>query len=391
MRIAFFSWETLNSIPVGGVAAVVTQLSEALAAMGHDVHVFTRISGGQPEHEMIRGVHEHRCVSPGCEDFIEYMDHFCDSLVSAFTWAEGKYGKFDVVHAHDWHVVNAIANLRQNLGLQNLVWTCHSTEYGRNGNNFADNWFSGRVRHREWLGGFIANKVTTVSWEMRRELEREYQVPWDKMWVIYNGVNIKKFSGALDAGRVKEKYGIHPFAPVVLFVGRMSYQKGPDLLVEAIPDVVFWHPGAKFIFAGSGDMETHVRGRTWWLGVQDHVRVLGYVSEQDKLNLLKACDMVCVPSRNEPFGIVVLEAFASGKPVVAAEVGGPAEIIDNFRTGIKVRLNPESISWGIKYLLGGSNGGGIRWMGEQAKKEAEKYDWHELAKQYLKVYESVVK
>jgi glycosyltransferase involved in cell wall biosynthesis len=386
MRIAVFSWETLNSIPVGGVAAVVTQLSEALAGQGHEVHVFTRMSEGKQEHELIKGVWEHRCVSPACDDFIEYMDHMCDSMVSCFHWAEAKYGRFDVIHGHDWHVVNALANIRANKGHTNVVWTAHSTEYGRNGNNFADNWFSARIRHREWLGGYISRKVTTVSHIMRGELGREYQVPEAKVAVIYNGINTAKFAGSVDAGRVKERFGFHPLDPMILFFGRVAYQKGPDLLLEAIPGIVREFYNARFVYAGSGDMTEHVKGRGAYLGVGDKVKVLGYVDDKTKLDLFKACDIVCIPSRNEPFGIVTLEAWASGKPVVACDVGGPSEIIDNFRTGVKVNLTPESIAWGIKYLLGDRTGEGIKKMGAACRQEAEKYDWKELAKQYITAY-----
>ncbi|VVB50846.1 Trehalose synthase [uncultured archaeon] len=387
LRIAFFSWETKNSIPVGGVAAVVTQLSEALAVLGHEVHVFTRISEGKLEHEKINGVYEHRCVTPACEDFIEYMDHFCDSAVSCFHWAERTYGRFDIIHSHDWHTVNAAANLKHMSG-RRFVWTCHSTEYGRNGNAHHDNWWTGRITHREWLGGYLSSAVTTVSHAMRQELSNEYRIPWDKMNVIYNGIDLSRFGGFVDAGRVKEKYHIHPLAPVIFFIGRLTHQKGPDLLLEAVPYVLARRPDAKFIFAGSGDMTGHIHGRGRYLGVEHSLRVLGYISDEERVRLFKACDIVCVPSRNEPFGIVTLEGWAAGKPVVACDTGGPGEIIDNFRTGVKVYQTPESIAWGINYLLG-DDGTGIRQMGANAKKEVEKYDWKEIAKQYLKVYEKV--
>lgn len=387
MRIAFFSWETLNSIPVGGVAAVVTHLAEALARLGHEVHVFARLGGGQPEHERINGVYEHRCISPGCDDFIEYMDHVGDGMVSCYHNIKNEVGEFDVLHAHDWHVVNALSNIKHNTG-KDFIWTAHSTEWGRNGGAFADNWFAGRVRHREWLGGYLSKAVTTVSHSMKWELAREYQIPEGKINVIYNGIDLAKFEGFLDAGRVKERYGIWPLDPVVLFLGRMCHQKGPDLLLEAIPDVLSFRGDIKFVFAGGGDdMIRHIIGRSRYLGVDPSLRVLGYISDEDRIRLFKACDVVCIPSRNEPFGIVTLEAWACGKPVVATDVGGPSEVIDNFRTGMKVYVKPESIAWGLKYLFGDPTGESIRRMGEEARKEAEKFDWKEIAKQYLSVYE----
>jgi len=387
MRIGIFSWESLNSIPVGGVAVHVTELAKALSRLGHEVHVFTRIGDGQKEYEIIDGVYEHRCISPGCDDFIEHMDHVCDSMVSCFHYVENKFGKFNILHAHDWHTVNALANIKNHRGYP-FVWTCHSTEYGRNGNNFNPSWFSARIRHREWLGGYISSWVITVSNTMKYEIMREYQTPDWKIDVIYNGINLEKYNGTLDAGRIKEKYGVWPLDPVILFVGRMSYQKGPDLLVEAIPNVLNEHPEARFIFVGSGGMIDHVNGRSWWLGIQDKIRVLGYVPENELLNLYKACDFVCIPSRNEPFGIVTLEAWASGKPVVGTDVGGMSEIIWNFVTGVKVYPTPESIAWGIKYFL--NNPDKIKWMSENCRVAAKDFGWDSIAKTTVDVYKKVL-
>lgn len=389
MRIGFFSWETKHSVPVGGVAEVVSNLAQALAKQGHEVHVFTRMGHGQPEHELINDYYEHRCVSPGCEDFIEYMDHMCDSMVSCFHHVEGRYGKFDVLHGHDWHVVNALANLKNHKGYD-FVWTCHSTELGRNGNSYQDNWFSGRVRHREWLGGYLSKLVTTVSYSMKDELMREYQIPGDKIEVNYNGINASEFEGKIDPGRVKERYGIWPLDPVVLFMGRMCHQKGPDLLLEAVPDVLSFRNDTQFVFAGGGDsMINHINGRSHWLGVDGKVHTLGYVSEEEKHELFKSCDMVCIPSRNEPFGIITLEAWASSKPVVATDIGGPREIVRNFYNGIKVDQHPSSIAWGIKYLLGDPTGESIRRMGDNAKRSVRDFTWSHIAKKYVSLYDGM--
>ncbi|MDD5111929.1 MAG: glycosyltransferase family 4 protein [Candidatus Altiarchaeota archaeon] len=390
MRIGFFSWETKNSVAVGGVAEVVTNLACALAKLGHEVHVFTRIGHGQQEHELINGVYEHRCVSPACEDFIEYMDHVCDSMVSCFHFVESTYGKFDVLHAHDWHVVNAMANIKKNKGYD-FAWTAHSTEFGRNGNMDHDNWFSGRVRYREWLGGYLSKVVTTVSYTMKDELHSKYKVPRGKTRVVYNGINPSDFRGKVDTTQIKENYGIESEEPVVLFMGRMCHQKGPDLLVEAVPEVVSFRNDTQFIFAGGGgDMINHVNGRAHYLGIGDNVHTIGYVSDNTlKCSLFKSCDMVCVPSRNEPFGIITLEAWAASKPVVATDVGGPREIIDNFYNGIKVYQTPESIAWGIKYLLGDPTGESMRRMGENAKKTVRQFTWTQTAKRYIDIYDEL--
>jgi len=170
----------------------------------------------------------------------------------------------------------------------------------------------------------------------------------------------------------------------------MCHQKGPDLLVEAIPDVLSMRGDTQFVFAGGGDdMIRHVNGRSHWLGVGDNVHTVGYVHSQEKYNLFKSCDMVCIPSRNEPFGIITLEAWASAKPVVATNVGGPREIIENFYNGIKVYQSPDSIAWGIKYLLGDPTGESIRQMGLNARKSVRQYTWKQTAKRYLDIYDEI--
>ncbi len=387
MRIGLFAWESQNTLEVGGVAVVVTQLAEALARKGHDVHVFTRHVPGRIEHEVIKGVHEHRCASPSCDDDIEYMDHLGDAMVGAFHRAEQEYGRFDVVHGHDWHVVNAMCNLKHNKGYE-FIWSCHSTEWGRNGNAAGDSWWYGRISHREWLGGFESKLATTVSWTMRAEIMNLYQMPEEKLEVIYNGIDPHEFDHVdYDPGPVKQGIGIHPLAPVVLFVGRMAHQKGPDLLLEAVPHVLRRRYDVHFVYCGGGaGMIDHIRGRADYLGVGHHVHVLGRVPDDVMEMWMKNCDVVAIPSRNEPFGIVCLEAWAAGKPVVLTDVGGMSEIVENFETGIKVTHDPESIAWGINYMLG-DDGTFVKMMGAKVKERVKDFSWDAIADQYVDLYE----
>jgi len=387
MRIGIFSWESLNSIKVGGVAVHATELAKALSDLGNEVHVFTRSGAGQSDHELIDGVYEHRVVHAFDKDFIQQMDNMCDAMVGCFHWVEQKYGRFDVLHGHDWHVVNALTNIKYSKGY-NFLMTYHSTEFGRNGNNYNPSWFSIRISHREWLGGYEAERVITVSNTMKYELMRQYQFPGEKISVIYNGISPKNFERSIDPGRIKERYGIWALDPVVLFAGRLSYQKGPDLLLEAIPQVLSERSDTRFIFAGGGDMKDHIYGRAKWLGVDSYIRLLGYVPDDELIDLFKACDLVCVPSRNEPFGIITLEAWSAGKPVVATDVGGPGEIIENFKTGVKVYPNdPGSIAWGIKYLI--NDPVNIKKMGENCMVKVREFAWDKIAKETLDVYEAI--
>jgi glycosyltransferase involved in cell wall biosynthesis len=173
-----------------------------------------------------------------------------------------------------------------------------------------------------------------------------------------------------------------------LFVGRIAYQKGPDLLVEAIPYVLNFHREAKIVFVGDGEMRMGLESRCQLLGISHAVRFVGRKEGSDLYDLYKACDAVCVPSRNEPFGIVILEAWSAGKPVIVTENGGPREIVWHDVTGLKVYPLPESIAWGIKTIL--SNLKHARWMGKKGRYAAETaFTWNAAADKTLAVYHEI--
>jgi glycogen synthase len=387
MRIAHCAWESLHSIAVGGVAVHVTELAAALQRKGHEVHVFTRMRWpGDWHYDKIHGVHYHRVPYTGSADFIDDADNMCRAFVNAVFAAEDFMGAhFDIVHAHDWLVSNAMVWIKQGKGRKGIL-SMHSTEYGRNGNNFYGG-RSQRIMDHERHGTYCADRVITVSNALKSEIQWIYNVPDWKASVIYNGISYEQFNGFIDPGAVRARYGIGPMDPTALFVGRMTAQKGPDLLVEAIPHVLKFHPSAKFILTGDGDMRGQVERRAGQLGVHHACRFYGVFPRQDIIDIYKSVDCVVVPSRNEPFGIVVLEGWAAGKPVIGTMNGGPSELIWHDVTGYRIWPNPDSIAWGIGTLFNNFEHG--RWMGANGRKAAETtYSWDTIADTTLGVYTS---
>ena len=273
--------------------------------------------------------------------------------------------------------------IKQGRGRRGLL-TVHSTEYGRCGNSF----FGGRshrVQEAERAGTYVADSVITVSQSLKNEVMWLYNVPDWKVSVIYNGVNPHNFDGWIDPASVRAGYGIGPVDPMVLFVGRMVYQKGPDLLVEAIPYILQYHPGAKFVFAGDGEMKGSVEHRAHELNVSHATRFVGLKGGSELTELYRACDAVCVPSRNEPFGIVVLEGWSAGKPVVATVNGGPNEYVWHEVNGLKIYANPESVAWGLGTLF--TNFEWARWMGQNGRIAVESaFTWDAVGDQVLSSY-----
>lgn len=386
MRIALFSWETLHSIAVGGVGVHVTELAAALERRGHEVHVFTRQGQGQATYECAHGVHYHRCPFQLHPNFVDEVNNMCRAFVHQFFAVEDGAGRFDIVHAHDWLASNAMVWIKQ--GRQHRgVLTIHSTEYGRNGNRH----FAGqatRVAEHERHGTYCANRVITVSNGLRDEIAWLYQVPHHKANVIYNGVNAQTFDYQIDPGEVKRRYHIGPLDPTVLFVGRMVVQKGPDILMSTLPGILRFHPSVKYVFAGDGHMRGDVYAQAQRLGVAHAVRMLGDVRGRALHDLYKACDIVAVPSRNEPFGIVILEGWSAYKPVVSTKRGGPAEFVWHGINGLQVDDNGDSVGWGLGTLLADHNR--CRWMGRNGRAAVDAaFSWDMIAEQTEAVYGSI--
>lgn len=383
MRIAMLSWETLHSIAVGGVAAHVTELAAALQRKGHDVHIFTRMASGQADYELVHGVHYHRCPFFLNPDFVTETHNMCQSFTDRVFATEDLGGAFDIVHAHDWLAARAMLWVKNGRGRRG-IFTVHSTEYGRSGNNFYPG-PSARIREIEREGCHAADWVIAVSGATCDEVKWMYEVPHWKLNKVYNGVSAHRFDGFIDPAEPRARFGVGPTDPTVLFCGRLTSQKGPDLLLDAIPMVCRFHPYSKYVFVGDGDMRTQLQQRAAKLAIESNCRFIGFRSGQELIDIFKMVDCVCVPSRNEPFGIVVLEAWSAGKPVVVTKSGGPDEYVWHDVNGLKVNAYPESIAWGIGSIF--ANFEHARWLGRNGRQAVEDaFNWDKIADQTLGVY-----
>jgi glycogen synthase len=383
MRIGLFAWESLHSIAVGGVGVHVSELASALERRGHAIHVFTRQGQGQSTYDLIAGVHYHRCPFALSPNFVDEINNMCRAFVAECFAIEDHLGRFDVLHAHDWLASNAVTWAKQGRA-HHAVLTMHSTEFGRNGNRL----YAGeaqRIADHERHGTHSADRVITVSNQLKNEIKWLYQVPDSKATVIYNGVNAQNFDYQLDPGEVKRRHALAPLDPLVLFAGRLTVQKGPDILVRAMPSVLRFYPNAKFVFAGDGHMRAEICALAHQLGVAHALRMLGQMGGRDLADLFKAADVVAVPSRNEPFGIVILEAWSAGRPVVSSKRGGPAEFVWHGVNGFQVDDTPDSVAWGLGTLLADYQRG--CWMGRNGRAAVDAvFSWDCIAEQTESVY-----
>lgn len=332
LKIAFFCWESLYAERVGGLASAATNLAETLA-QNHEVHFFTR---GEERDAEINAVRYHYC-RPSGKDIVRYCSDMSKKMIDRFR--EFDTPSFDLLHFHDWHVVDALKQVRD----RETIFTYHSTEFGRNGNTFSNSWPFTEISRIERYGGSIAKRITAVSSTLRQEAMNLYRIPEWKIDIIHNGIVPDHYQADVDPGAVKRDYGFDPDSPLILFVGRLAWQKGPDMLVDAAPALLREHADSQFAFVGEGQMRRGLETRARSLPV----RFLGRLSDADYVSLLNASDIIAIPSRNEPFGLVLLEAWSAARCVVASDVGGLSENIEHGTDGVKVQPRPDSIARGL--------------------------------------------
>ena len=332
LKVAFFCWESLYAERVGGLANAATNLAETLARH-HEVHYFTRGEGRDAE---INGVRYHYC-QPAGENLVRYCSDMSKRMIDRFR--EFDAPQFDLLHFHDWHVVDALRRFQE----RETIFTYHSTEFGRNGNTFGTGWPFPEISAIERYGGSIAKRITAVSSTLRQEAMNLYGIPDWKIDVVPNGIMPDHYQADVDPEEVKRRYDFDPDSPLILFVGRLAWQKGPDMLVDAAPGLLQEHPDSQFAFVGDGQMRQGLETRARSLPI----RFLGRLDDVEYVTLLNASDIVAIPSRNEPFGLVLLEAWSAGRCVVASDVGGLSENIEHGTDGVKVQPHPDSIAEGL--------------------------------------------
>jgi len=388
LKVAMLSWETLESIAAGETAPHFFELAGALHEAGHEVHIFTRSGNQTNSQQSISGVTYHEVGFTSSGDFVREIENMCSAFVGHLCCVEGDLGSFDIIHGHDWLVGPAISKL-QALG-KKCVFTMHSTETVRC-RNVASEAQSERIRAIEGQACQAAERIITVSNVLKEEICSQYRIEDRKVQVIYNGIHAEEIVNMewYDewTGNTKRDKGFHVMAPMFLFVGRMEDQKGPDLLLDAIPLVLKQRDDARFVFVGDGSMKGYLEGEAHKRGIAHAVCFTGEVksgSEHLKA-LFKSCDALVVPSRNEPFGVVVLEAWAAGKPVVATKSSGARDVIAHDRDGFLVDPDPGSISWGICKIC--QNFDHARWMGCHARDKVQNdFNWALIVRKTQQIY-----
>ncbi len=382
------SWEYPPAI-VGGLSRHVFHLARGLAADGHAVTVYTRGHPDAPSVEVNHGVRVVRVdeYPPriAFDDLLPWVLAFNIALLH-HAQADLDGDPPDILHAHDWLVAYAGAALKDLHALP-LVATVHATEHGRHQGHLPG--ALNRLIHQvEWWLTFEAGRVITCSDFMRREVTRIFELPPDKVEVIPNGVDLATFAPADPGGRARARTDGR--GPVVLFAGRLEFEKGVQTVLEALPLIDRVVDGVRFVVAGAGRHRAELEDRARALGVERRVRFEGFVGEERLRELYRSADLVIVPSLYEPFGLVALETMACGTPVIAADTGGLKEIVDHEITGLRFRPgDARSLAAVAARLL--TDGRLGRRLALQARSAlAERHSWQGVAARTSETYRRTI-
>lgn len=349
MKILMLTWEYPPRI-VGGIARVVHDLSKRLIKDGHEVTVITYREGNLPYFEDDKGVKVYRVdnymINPN--NFIDWIMQMNFNLLAKANEIIDKEGKFDVIHAHDWLVAYAAKSLKNSYDIP-IVATIHATEAGRNSGIHDET--QRYINDTEWMLTYEANEVIVNSNYMKCELQRNFGLPFEKINVIPNGVNLTMYSG------IERDYGFRrnyasDNEKIILYAGRLVYEKGVQYLIGAMPKILQNYHDAKLVIAGKGGMIDELKAEVDHLGLGNKVYFTGYMDHKSLCKLYKCADIAVFPSTYEPFGIVALEGMLAGNPIVVSDIGGLNEIVEHGVNGMKSYAgNSNSIADSILTLL----------------------------------------
>ena len=243
------------------------------------------------------------------------MEEVARYAVVAAEVARQLEGKFDVIHAHDWLTYFAGIAAKRVSG-KPLVVHMHATSFDRSSSDNIDT----RVYEIERAGMAAADRVIAVSNLTRKIVIEKYNIPAEKVVTVHNAVRFAEKEQELPERGVSDK--------IVTFLGRITFQKGPDYFVEAAAKVLKRVPNVRFVMAGSGDMMNHVIRRVARLGIADRFHFTGFLKGDDVHKMFQLSDVYIMPSVSEPFGISPLEAMRANVPSIISKQSGVAEVLD---------------------------------------------------------------
>lgn len=405
MRIAYFVWEYPPRL-VGGLGTYAAEITKKFAELGHELVVFTMNDEGKLKtKDSLDGIEIHRPILADATGvlpiFIDEeikkwgsgMKFFSDVLTYNFLAANkfvnsiSREKDFDLVVCHDW--LSSLAGIISKRNLNKpLVFHVHSTEFGRSGGDGSQT-----IRGLEFETAKMADLIVTVSFAMREELYK-LSFPADKIRVCWNGVDEKKYDveriGKQKTEEYRNKIRVKEDEKIILFTGRLTWVKGINSLVRAMPEILSQAPKTKLVVLGRGEMAEELRVLASQLNVTDKIIFVDkWVEEAERLLIYASSDLVCAPSRYEPFGIVCLEAMSMKKPVIVGNGGLREPVVEGEEGYYCNPDNPHDIADKAIRIL--KDDELARQFGENGRKRVEgNFTWDKIARSTIDLYQAML-
>lgn len=345
-RILMLGWE-LPPYNSGGLGVACEGLTQGLADLGTEIDFLLPFSGSDDTHPYMR-VHamidaettdsetlkryarllaspymteaEYRELiekSPGMSLYGASIYQLVDLFVD-YADCKSRELNFDIIHAHDWLTYLAGVKIKERTG-KPLVVHVHATEYDRTGDNP-----NPHIRDIEALGFSVADAIITVSGHTKNVVKAKYGVSDSKIFVVHNGVisvdPVKRLPPSIGLLRAQGNN-------IVLFVGRITIQKGPEYFIHMAKKVLEYIPKTIFVVSGSGDMEHQMMDLAASLGISSQVMFAGFLRGNELMETYGGSDVYVMPSVSEPFGITALEAAQHGAALLLSKQSGAREVI----------------------------------------------------------------
>jgi glycogen synthase len=390
MRVLLISWEYPPVIE-GGLGRHVRKLSEQLGGEGVEVHVLTRGGGKLPTEEERHGVIVHRVREPQFPRevsaflrWVKAMNADMRSLGSELC----ERLEIDLVHSHDWLVARAAEQIARRIDRPWLV-TVHATEYGRH-QGWVQNHPQSHIHAVERVMVRRADRVITCSQFMQGHVASVFGVRPARIAVIPNGIDPRDLEPVVDDLAALRRSFARPEDRLVLLVGRLVYEKGFHLALDALAPVVRRLGNVRFVVAGTGTAEAELKRQARRLGLTKYGSFLGWVGDDRLHSLYRVADLCIVPSIYEPFGLVALEAMASGCLCIVADTGGLREVVPGDGT-VGLRF-PSSDAVALRATLERvlADDPARAQLVAEARDHVLRFDWAEVARRTQTVYASLL-
>ena len=403
MRILALAWEFPPRI-IGGISRHVAELYPEIVNLGHEVHLITVAIGDEQVTEIVNGLHVYRIPVKPENNFFQWVAQmnanmltFAQEFLNREAQDPHQNQPIDIIHAHDWLVADAAIALTQQFQIP-LVATIHATEYGRC--NGIHNDTQRHIHEKERSLTQSAQRVIVCSEYMRGEVQRALGYPAEQIDVVYNGLSKERWQSIAKAHQIelqerqalREKYA-KPDEAIIYYVGRITYEKGIYVLLNAMPQVIAaMDDKVRLVIIGTGDAYSIMLQRQAWdLGIYHKVWFTGFMADEDFWKFQTIATCAVFPSLYEPFGIVALESFAAKTPPVVSDTGGLPEVVRHQVTGVVTEVNDaNSLAAGIVEIL--KNQEYAQSLVENAQQELrERFAWDRLALQTESVFLATAK